>query len=94
MENKKKLSEGIFVDYEYDHETIKNRKLLYPILKAARNTDGYKGLCKLERDVLTLKMKRYTMNNIGDLPPELSGFHVSSKSNDDTYAFFGELNLF
>ena len=34
------------------------------------------------------------MNNIGDLPPELSGFHVSSKSNDDTYAFFRKLNPF
>ena len=32
MDNKKKLGEGVFVDYEYDQETIRNRKLLYPIL--------------------------------------------------------------
>ena len=51
-------------------------------------------MCKLERDVLTLKGKRYTVRNIGDLPTELSGFHVSSKSDDNTYAFFGELNPF
>ena len=94
MDNKKKLGEGIFVDYEYDQETIRNRKLLYPILKAARNTEGYKGMCKLERDVLTLKGKRYTVRNISELPSELSGFHVSSKSDEDTYAFFGELNPF
>ena len=94
MDNKKKLGEGVFVDYEYDQETIRNRKLLYPILRAARNTKGYKGMCKLERDVLTLKGKRYTVRNISELPSELSGFHVSSKSNEDTYAFFGELNLF
>ena len=94
MENKKKLGKGIFVDHEYDQETIKNRKLLYPILRAARNIEGYKGMCKLERDVLTLKGKRYTVRNIGDLPTELSGFHVSSKSDDNTYAFFGELNPF
>ena len=94
MDNKKKLGEGIFVDYEYDQETIKNRKMLFPILKAARNTEGYKGMCKLERDILTLKGKRYTVRNIGELPTELSGFHVSSKSDDDTYAFFGELNPF
>ena len=94
MDNKKKLEEGVFVDYEYDQETIRNRKLLYPILRVARNTEGYKGMCKLERDVLTLKGKRYTMRNISELPSELSGFHVSSKSNDDTYAFFGELNPF
>ena len=94
MDNKTKLGKGIFVDYEYDQETIKNRKLLYPILRAARNTEGYKGMCKLERDVLTLKGKKYTVKNIGDLPTELSGFHVSSKSDDNTYAFFGELNPF
>ena len=94
MDNKKKLGEGVFVDYEYDQETIRNRKLLYPILRAARNTEGYKGKCKLERDVLTLKGKRYTTRNISELPSELSGFHVSSKSDDDTYAFFGELNPF
>ena len=94
MDNKKKLGEGIFVDYEYDQETIRNRKLLYPILKAARNTEGYKGMCKLERDVLTLKGKWYTVRNISELPSELSGFHVSSKSDEDMYAFFGELNPF
>ena len=94
MDNKKKLGEGVFVDYEYDQETIRNRKLLYPILRAARNTEGYKGMCKLERDVLTLKGKRYTVRNISELPSELSGFHVSSKPNEDTYACFGELNPF
>ena len=94
IDNKKKLGEGVFVDYEYDQETIRNKKLLYPILRAARNTEGYKGMCKLERDVLTLKGKRYTVRNISELPSELSGFHVSSKSNEDTYAFFGELNPF
>ena len=87
MDNKKKLTEGVFVDYEYDQETIRNRKLLYPILRAARNTEGYKGMCKLERDVLTLKGKRYTVRNISELPSELSGFYVSSKSNEDTYAW-------
>ena len=94
MDNKKKLGEGVFVDYEYDQETIRNRKLLYPILRVARNTEGYKGMCKLEQDVLTLKGKKYTTRNISELPSELSGFHVSRKSDDDTYAFFGELNPF
>ena len=82
------------MDYEYDQETVKNRKLLYPILKAARNIEGYKGQCKLEGDILTLKGKKYTVRNIGDLPPELNGFHVSSKSDENTHAFYGELNPF
>ena len=73
---------------------MKNRKVLYPILKAAWNTKGYKKLCKLEGDTLTLKGKHYTTKNIGDLSTELNGFHVSSKSDQETYTFFGELNPF
>ena len=94
MDKKKKLKKGIYVDYEYDDETNRNRKLLYPILKAARNMKDYQGKCKLEGDVLTLQGKKYTTQNIGSLPAELNGFKVSSRSNDDTYAFFGELNPF
>ena len=94
MDNKTKLKDGIFVDYDYHHETLKNRKILYPILKAARKHKDYENLCKLEGDTLTLKGKHYTVNTIGDLPADLNGFRVSSKSDDKTYAFFGELNPF
>ena len=94
MDNKKQLKDGVYVDYDYDHETLKNRKILYPILKAARKHKDYKNLCKLEGDTLTLKGKRYTVNSISELPSDLNGFHVSSKSDNKTYAFFGELNPF
>ena len=94
MDNKKKLQDGIYVDYDYDQETLKNRKILFPILKAARKHKDYENLCKLEGDILTIKGKRYTVNTINELPIELNGFHVSSKSDNLTYAFFGELNPF
>ena len=94
MDNKKQLKDGVSVDYDYDHETLKNRKILYPILKAAQKHKDYKNLCKLEGDTLTLKGKRYTVNSISELPTDLNGFHVSSKSDNKTYAFFGELNPF
>ena len=94
MDNKKKLKDGIFVDYDYNQETLKNRKILYPILKAARKHKDYENLCKLEGDTLTLKGKCYTVNSISELPTDLNGFHVSSKSDNKTYAFFGELNPF
>ena len=94
MDNKKQLKDGVYVDYDYDHETLKNRKILYPILKAARKHKDYKNLCKLEGDTLTLKGKCYTVNSISELPSDLNGFHVSSKSDNKTYAFFGELNPF
>ena len=94
MDNKKKLKDGIYVDYDYDQETLKNRKILFPILKAARKHKDYENLCKLEGDILTIKGKCYTVNTISELPLELNGFHVSSKSDNQTYAFFGELNPF
>ena len=94
MDNKKKLKDGIYVDYDYDQVTLKNRKILYPILKAARKHKDYENLCKLEGDTLTIKGKRYTVDTISELPIELNGFHVSSKSDNKTYAFFGELNPF
>ena len=48
----------------------------------------------MEGDVLTLKGKKCTTKNIGKLPAELNGFHMSSKWNNNTYDFFGELNPF
>ena len=92
--NKKKLRKGIFADYEYDEETERNRRLLRPILKAARNMKEYEGKCMLEGGNLKLDGKKFSVNDIGDLPPKLSGFHVSSKSDTHTYGFFGELNPF
>ena len=94
MDNKKKLKDGIYVDYDYDQVTLKNRKILYPILKAAQKHKDYENLCKLEGDTLTIKGKHYTVDTISKLPIELNGFHVSSKSDNKTYAFFGELNPF
>ena len=84
----------MYVDHEYHQETLKNRKILYQILKAARNHKDYQNLCKLEGDTLTIKGRHYTVKSIGHLPAELNGFHVSSKSDDKTYVFFGELNPF
>ena len=58
VKNKKKLREGVFVAYEYDQENAHNRKLLYPILKAARNIEGCEKGCKMTGDDLTLKGKK------------------------------------
>lgn len=92
--NKKKLRKGVFADYEYDEETERHRRLLRPILKAARNMKEYEGKCMMDGGRLKLDGKRFSIHDIGDLPPKLSGFHVSSKSDPNTYGFFGELNPF
>ena len=54
MENKSYLPEGIYADREYSQDTERKRKLLRPILKAARMNKDFKGRCKLEKDTLVL----------------------------------------
>ena len=45
FKNRKKLPKGIFIDKEYSKSTEKERRLLRPVIKAARRLDKYKGVC-------------------------------------------------
>ena len=55
--NRKKLPDGIFIDREYSKATEKERRLLRPIVKAARKIEEYKGNCRLEGPYLKLNGK-------------------------------------
>ena len=57
LERRKKLQDGVFVDREYSKEDEKDRKLLRPILKAARKINHYHGKCKLDGVKLVIKGK-------------------------------------
>ena len=92
MENKSHLPEGVYADREYNQETERKRKLLQPILKAARQHKDFQGRCKMEQDSLVLRGKHYTVNTIDQLPNSLSTVNVTSKSNETTFGYFGELN--
>ena len=88
--SKKLLGKGIYVDREYSSTTESERKRLRPILRAARRLDEYRGLCKLEGTELTIKGKRYSFDNLHDLPANISTHVVSSRQNEQYYGFFGE----
>ena len=90
--NKSKLKKGIYIDREYCKETEHERKLLRVIMRAAKRNKDYEGKYKLEGNTLKLNGKNYTVRNLHELPAELNGFEVSSKKDDQVYAFFGELN--
>ena len=92
--NRKKLPKGVFIDKEYSKSTEKERRLLRPVIKAARRLDKYKGVCRLEGPQLVIEGKRYHRQNIHTLPEDLNPMDVTSKSDSDTLAFFGELNPF
>ena len=90
--NKKFLRKGIYIDKEYAPDVKRHRRLLRPILKAARNLRDYENSCRLEDDHLIIDGKHYTMETLDMLPNALNVFNISSHSNDNTIGFFGELN--
>ena len=90
--NRKKLPKGIYIDKEYSKATEKERRLLRPVIKAAKRLDKYKGVCRLEGPQLVIEGKRYHRKNIHTLPEDLNPMEVTSRSNDEIIAFFGELN--
>ena len=92
LENKKKLSEGIFVDRLYSTETEKECKRLRPILSAAHRLEEYRGKCKMEGTDLIIRGKWYSFENLSELPQNLSPEVVSCRQDVSHYGFFGEFN--
>ena len=91
-DNKSNLKKGVYLDREYNEETENNRRILRPILKVARSKEEYKKKCKMEGDNLIIKGKTYTVENLSSLPEDINGYNATSKSDDTSLGFFGELN--
>ena len=66
--------------------------MLRPILKAARQIPAYQRRCRLEADELIIQGKHYTVDKLNKLPSELNVFNLTSRSNENTIGYFGELN--
>ena len=92
MDNKNYLPRGIFIDHEYNSDIERTRRLLLPIIRAARLNDTYKGYCKLEADKLVIRGCSYTLNNLHQLPDDLNSFKVTSRENEHCVGFFSGLN--
>ena len=92
MSNRRYLRHGIYIDREYNEETERKRRLLRPILRAARNISEYQSNCRIEDDKLWINGKSYTAETLDQLPPDLNTFTVTSVSNSECIGFFGELN--
>ena len=57
-----------------------------------RRMDKFKGICRMEGPNFVLDGKKYHRQNLHTLPIELDPSKVTSKTNDEVHAFFGELN--
>ena len=92
LRNRRKLPEGIYVEREYSRTTERERTMLRPVLKAARKMDKYYKKCRMEGAHVVLDGKHFYRENIHTLPPELAADKVTSKTNSEVIAFFGELH--
>ena len=94
FQNKKRLRAGIYCDQAYCPDTENKRRILRPIWKAAKNHNSFRGKCRMDGDYLVLNGRKCGVGDIPFLPPDLSGYTVTSKSDRTSIGFFGELNPF
>ena len=92
LENRFDLEKGIYIDKEYPIEVERKRKILLPILRAAKRSSEFKKQSKLEEDKIVLKGRRYDVNTLNQLPDELNVFKVTTRENVSTIGYFGEIN--
>ena len=92
LENRFDLEKGIYVDKEYPIEVERKRKILLPILRAAKRSSEFKKQSKLEEDKIVLKGRRYDINTLNQLLDELNVFKVTTRENVSTIGYFGEIN--
>ena len=94
FKHRKNLPRGVFIDKEYSRSTEKERRLLRPVLNAARRMEKYKGRCRLEGPHLVVDGKHYHRQNLHTLPDDLNTVAATSKENETVLGFFGELHPF
>ena len=92
LENRFNLPQGIYVDREYPIDVERKWKTLLPVLQAAKRLSNFKKQSWLEDDKLVLKGRTYNVNTLNQLPEEVNVFKVTSKENENTIGFFGEIN--
>ena len=91
LSNKTYLPKGVFTDRQYCEETENNRRILRPVIRKARRST-YKGRCRMEKDQVVIDGRWYGLNNLHQLPLDLSTFKCTSEESEDCVGFFGELN--
>ena len=85
---------GIYINEDFSAETEASRKTLYPIVKAARENPQYKDKVSLHVDRVLLAGKTYTVNNLKDLPPDLSPGHLATDTaTPGMVRFFGRAGM-
>lgn len=83
---------GLIMSENFSGDTEYTRKKIYPIYRAARNMPQYNKKVSMVEDTLILNNKRFTVNNLDDLPEELLPKNHCYRSDDNTLVFGGTLS--
>ena len=90
--NRFDLGQGIYVDRSLSTDIERKRKLLLPVLRAAKRSSEFKKYSQLEDDKIILKGQAYSVNTLNQLPEEVNIFKVTTRENENIVGFFGEIN--
>lgn len=78
----------MYINQQYPREIMTRRRLLYPVLKQARNL-GHRAT--LVADKLIIEGLTYTVNNIREVPFNITTLHEST--NETNFAFFVQFSM-
>lgn len=88
----------MFINEDFPKEIMQNRKMLLPVVKAAKKA-GNKAFLSVDKlhivkvDPMTNKENHtvVSVDTLHKLPPELDAKFISTKKTNDCFSFFGQL---
>jgi len=78
----------VYINEDFPYEIEQRRKRIYPSYKAAKDCGMYKGKVSMVQDTLILNGKRYTVDNLSELPDGLNPKSLCEKWSDTAVGFF------
>jgi hypothetical protein len=77
-----------YISEDFPKDTERKRSILYPIMKLARSKEDYQGGVYLAGDKLVINKRKYTVDQLEDLPIELNPRLTSTQTIEDKTFFF------
>ena len=90
--NKRQLPSGVFTNEEFPFHIKCNRDCLRPIFRLAKSLPQYQGKCKVISGRLIVNSTTYKVEDIPNLPPDLSVYKAAEKLNGTHIVFTGDLS--
>ena len=77
-----------YISDDYPKEIERRRAILYPIMKLARSIEGYQGKTYMAGDRLVVNKKKYSIDQLEELPADLNPRLTSTQTVNNMTFFF------